>query len=134
MNRLRVPLGRRFTTQLGSQAASCARKQNQKNMTQLKITTNLHGQMDSASRAGLHSFFQKTGGIFGKDLADAALSEIQREIQQHVAAHRPKIRFMSVADFCAKPVGSSLFGVPEGLSTLAPGMTMRPVESSSLRR
>jgi lysyl-tRNA synthetase class 2 len=103
-------------------------------MHQLKITTSLHGQMDSSSRNQLHSFFKKIGGIFGKDLADAALPEIQHEVQRHVAAHCQPIRFMSVADFCAKPIGSSLFGVPDDLSTLSLGVTMRPVESSSLRR
>lgn len=55
-------------------------------MTQLKITTNIHGQMDTASRGQLRSFFKSIGGPLGEQLAAAAQPQIERELRARAAA------------------------------------------------
>jgi hypothetical protein len=67
-------------------------------------------------------------------MAAVALPQIESAIVRHVAAHSRPIRFMRLADFRAKPVGSPLFGPANGFATLTPDVTMCPLESSSLRR
>lgn len=107
---------------------------NPETMNKIKLTLNGAGGLSSTSRDQIRSLIKSTGGIFGERLAAVVLPKIEREIQRHVAAHSRPIRFMRVADFHAKTVGSPLSGLADGFSTLTPGMTMRPVESSSLRR
>jgi hypothetical protein len=97
----------------------------------LRLTVDNDGRLTAASLDQIHS---SLAGIIGRQLAAVALPEIQRGIQRHMAAHSRPIKFVRLADFPAKPVASPLFGSANGFATLTSDMTMRPVESSSLRR
>jgi hypothetical protein len=96
-------------------------------MSTIKLTLNGAGGLSSTSRDQIRSLFESRGGLIGKYLATTALPVIEHEIQRHVAVHRLPIRIIRVA-------GSPLLDSANGSSMLTPGMTMRPVESSSLRR
>lgn len=57
-------------------------------MTQIRIFTDIHGWMTSASRDQLRSILKSTGGMFGEKLAAAALPKIEEELRSRAAASR----------------------------------------------
>lgn len=99
-------------------------------MHQRKITTDSYGRLSSDSRHQIRSLIESRGGLIGKHLAAVVLPEIERQIQRHVEAHPRPIRIMRIA----KSFGSTLLGRANGFDTPTPGMNMRLLESSSLRR
>ena len=107
-------------------------------MTKIQITTDYNGRLTSSAFAQIQS---SLGSLIGKQLAQMALPEIQRQIQRHVDAQprlsspNKPIRFIRIADYCAKskPANPPL-RLANDYAPLTPDLTMRPVISSSLRQ
>jgi hypothetical protein len=86
-------------------------------MTQIKITTNLHGEMTSSSRDHIHSVFKSIGGPFGSAMAAAAMPKIEAELKSRAATVRQE-RFGLAPAVYTNSYGATVIRLPSVIAAL----------------